>query len=182
MSEIYSCGMTREEVEAEAAEAERETEAFEAAWQAEIESHLKTLNKDKRHNIKRRAEKNYDSAMRRAKLKNAVPPNQTDEDRAAILEKFEFAIERERVTGVPHAVDHVIPLVGVCRKTWLASGRTERRHAVCGLHVPDNLRVIPLGVNRKTKKDWFDSNWPKPPRGGPFGFELPDNGDDAIPW
>ena len=182
MTEPFSCGMTREEVEAEAAEAERETEAFEAAWQAEIEAYLKTLDKDKRHNYKRRAEKAYDSAMRRAKKKNAIPAWQTDEDKAAILKKFEFAIERQVITGVPHSVDHIIPLKGVCRKIWRASGQTEYRHVVCGLHVPDNLRVIPLGINRNIKKDWFDSDWPEPLRGGPFGFELPEDGDEEIPF
>lgn len=178
----FSCGMTREEVEAEAAKADRETEAFEAAWHAEIAAYLKTLDKDKRHNYKRRAEKAYDSAMHRAEAKNAVPSWLTDEDKAAILAKYQLAIDREKITRVPHSVDHIIPLVGVCRKIWLASGKTERRHAVCGLHVPDNLRVIPLGINRNIKKDWFDSDWPEPPRGGPFGFELLDDGDDEIPF
>ncbi len=182
MTVPFSCGMTREEVEAEADEADRETEAFEAAWQAEIEAYLKTLDKDKRHNIKRRAEKAYDSAMRRAKQKNAVPAWLTDEDKAPILKLYEFAVAREKVTREPHSVDHIIPLKGVCRKIWRASGRTEYRHVVCGFHGPDNLRVIPLGINRNIKKDWFDSDWLKPPRGGPFGFELPDGGDDEIPF
>ncbi|MCB1466217.1 MAG: hypothetical protein KDK08_03515 [Rhizobiaceae bacterium] len=182
MSEIYSCGMTREEVEAEEAEADRETVAFEAAWQAEIEAYLKTVGPQKRHNIKRRAQKAYDSAMRRAEAKNAVPAWLTDEDKAAILKLYELAIALEKVTRVPHSVDHIIPLVGVCRKIWRASGKTEHRHVVCGLHVPGNLRVIPLQTNRKIKRDWFDSDWPEPPRGGPFGFELPDDGDDDIPW
>lgn len=182
ISEIYSCELTREEVEAEAAEAERETEEFEAALQAEIKAYLKTVGPQKRHSIKRRAEKAYDSAMRRAKQKNAVPAWLTDEDKAAILKLYEFAVAREKVTRVPHSVDHIIPLKGVCRKIWRASGQTEYRHVVCGFHVPDNLRVIPLGINRNIKKDWFDSAWLEPPRGGPFGFELPVDGDNEIPF
>lgn len=161
MTFAYSCGMTREEVEAEVAEAERDTEALEAAWQVEIDAYLKSLDKDKRHNIKRRAKKNYDEAMRRARKKNAVPAWLTDEDKAAILKLYELVVALERVTRVPHAVDHIIPLVGICRKTWLASGKIAYHRTVCGLHVPDNLRVIPLQTNRKIKKDWFDSNWPE---------------------
>lgn len=182
MSEIYSCGMTPEEVDAEAAEAERETEAFEAAWQAEIEAYLKTVGPQKRHNIKRRAKKAYDTAMSRAKEKKAVPAWLTNEDKAAVLKLYELAVALEKVTRVPHSVDHIIPLKGVCRKIWRASGKTEYRHVVCGLHVPDNLHAIPLQTNRKIKKDWFDSDWPEPPRGGPFGFELPDAGDEEIPF
>ena len=177
---IYA-GLSPAEVE-EVQEAERETEAFEAAWQAEIEAYLKTLDKDKRHNYKRRAKKAYDAAMSRAKEKKAIPAWQTDEDKAAIFAMFELAVALETVTRVPHSVDHIIPLRGVCRKIWRAFGKTERRHVVCGLHVPSNLLVIPLGINRNIKKDWFDSDWPEPPRGGPFGFELPGDGDDEIPF
>ena len=179
MFDHYSCGLSPAEAAAEAAEAERETEAFEAARQAEIEVYLKTLDKDKRHNCKRRGKKAYDAAMSRAREKKAVPSWLTDEDKAAIFAMFELAVALEAVTRVPHSVDHIIPLRGVCRKIWRASGKTEYRHVVCGLHVPGNLRVIPLGINRNIKKDWFDSDWPEPPHGGPFGFELPDDGDEV---
>lgn len=39
-----------------------------------------------------------------------------------------------RATGVPHEVDHVIPLLG---------------RGVCGLHVEANLRIVPRHVNRR---------------------------------
>lgn len=81
---------------------------------------------------------------------------------------------------MPHAGDHIVPLVGICRKTWLATG--ERKQVVCGLHVHWNLRSIPLGINRDIKSEWFYSDWPEPPREASFGFELPDGDDDEIPF
>ncbi len=90
-------------------------------------------------------------------------PALTDEDKAAILKLYEFSVALERVTSVPHSVDHIIPLRGVCRKIWRALGETEYRHVVCGFQVRDNLRVIPLGINRDIKKGCFDSDWPEPP-------------------
>ncbi|MEZ5748271.1 MAG: hypothetical protein R3E00_17120 [Paracoccaceae bacterium] len=63
-------------------------------------------------------------------------------------------------------------------------GRGPNRVSPCGrgFHVPENLRVMPLGINRNIKKGWFASDWLEPPRAGPFGFELPGDGDDDIPW
>lgn len=46
-------------------------------------------------------------------------------------------------TGIPHEVDHVVPLLG---KT------------VSGLHVENNLRVIPMLENRR-KSNIFIGEW-----------------------
>lgn len=63
-------------------------------------------------------------------VRKATPPWA---DRAAIKAIYS---ERERIsaeTGIEHHVDHVIPL---CHSH------------VCGLHVPDNLRIIPAAENK----------------------------------
>jgi hypothetical protein len=161
MTDRLSCGMTPAEAALEADEAERETVEFEATRQERYKTYLATLTKHERHNLKRRAQKCCDSAFSRADKLNAVPRWLTKEDEAAILKLYHLSVELESVTGVPHSVDHIIPLRGICRKTWRGIGK--RVHAVCGLHVPDNLRVIPLGINRNIKGDWFDTDWPACP-------------------
>jgi len=78
-------------------------------------------------------------AMRRhaAKLQR-TPPWLTKKDFADIAKIYELCAERTRVTGVPHAVDHVIPLRG---------------RNVSGLHIAANLQIITASENcRKHNK------------------------------
>jgi len=59
-----------------------------------------------------------------------------------IEEAYRLAALRSRVTGMPWEVDHIVPLVS---------------ESVCGLHVIDNLRVIPKTLNRsKSNRYWPD--------------------------
>ena len=58
-------------------------------------------------------------------------------------------MERDRLwaeTGVPHDVDHIIPII---------------HPLVCGLHCEFNLRVISANENR-SKSNKFDVDWQSP--------------------
>lgn len=153
-----SCGMTPEEIAAEAAEAERETQQAVAERLAAHTAALKALTKDQRYYARNLAKRMADSAAHRAAKVNAVPPWLSAKQKKAITAVYQLAVDLGEVTGVPHAVDHVVPLVGFCRKTWRTSGK--RQQVVCGLHVPWNLRAIPHGINRDIKGEWFYSEWP----------------------
>lgn len=71
-------------------------------------------------------------ATQRAKLRRRTPKWLTADDRLRMRRMYEEAARKTRETGVVHHVDHVVPL----------NGRT-----VSGLHVPNNLRIIPATVN-----------------------------------
>ncbi|MEP6065902.1 MAG: hypothetical protein ABJ246_08705 [Paracoccaceae bacterium] len=166
---------------AEVLEAERETNALEEERKREYEAYLATLSRHQRHNLKRRAKKACEQAHDRAKAQNAVPPG-VKRDNAEIHTMYELSVVMEKVRRIQHSVDHKIPLKGICRKTWIASG--VRKQTVCGLHVPDNLEVVPLSFNRDIKKDWFGSDWPAWPISEDFelGFDIDDDGDDEPPF
>ncbi len=81
-----------------------------------------------------RAAHKPENAKRRAKrraMQLAAMPAWVDQ--AALQAIYDQRAVIERETGIPHEVDHIVPLAG---KT------------VCGLHVPWNLRVIPAAENR----------------------------------
>jgi len=71
-------------------------------------------------------------ALARAKRRNAVPKwfNSIKED---VQKIYIEARTKTLETGIPHEVDHIIPLVS---------------DYVCGLHVPNNLRVVTRYENR----------------------------------
>lgn len=68
--------------------------------------------------------------MREERVRRATPPWVNV---AAIRAVYEEAARVTLATGVPHEVDHIVPLGG---------------RNVCGLHVPWNLRVITAEANR----------------------------------
>ena len=72
----------------------------------------------------------YHAAKRRKLVKLATPAwVDMEEIRAIYLEAARISLE----TGIPHEVDHIIPI---------------KHKLVCGLHVPENLRIIPATENR----------------------------------
>ncbi|MBL3575736.1 hypothetical protein JMK10_16310 [Rhodovulum sulfidophilum] len=86
-----------------------------------------------------RVKKNFDEAMRRARLLRAAPPWLSDEDKAAILAIYQETDVLERLTGVPHEVDLIVQLVGKNKAGYQVSS---------GIHVPWNLRGIACKMNR----------------------------------
>ena len=74
------------------------------------------------------------SKHRRTKHKQATPKWLTQEHKAQIKQFYLDAMLVSKVTGVPYAVDHIVPLRG---------------ELVSGLHVPWNLVVITREENSK---------------------------------
>ena len=74
------------------------------------------------------------SKHRRTKHKQATPKWLTQEHKAQIKQFYLDAMLVSKVTGVPYAVDHIVPLRG---------------EFVSGLHVPWNLAVITREENSK---------------------------------
>lgn len=75
---------------------------------------------------------NAHAARRRAVKLQRTPPWLTKHDHADIAKIYELCAERTRVTGIQHAVDHVIPLQG---------------RNVSGLHIAANLQIITAAEN-----------------------------------
>lgn len=80
------------------------------------------------------AKRNMNSAKYRKAVRRATPPWLTDADIQWILWYYKQAKYIEKSTGIPHSVDHIMPLQG--KEVW-------------GLHVPWNLQVIPAVENSR---------------------------------
>lgn len=82
------------------------------------------------------------SAKRRATKLQATPPWITEEQSKDIENFYSLSRKLSKLTGEPMEVDHIVPLQG---------------ENVCGLHVPWNLQVLHMKLNRtkgnRTKND-----------------------------
>jgi len=74
----------------------------------------------------------------RRRQKNATPKWLTKEQRRSINQTYLYAKHMTELTGIKYVVDHIIPLRG---------------EDVCGLHVPENLKLLTHDANcRKSNK------------------------------
>ena len=83
-----------------------------------------------------------DTKARRRKHRQASPPWLTRKQKGEIRQLYQIAITMTKTTGEQYVVDHIVPL---------------RSDAVCGLHVPWNLRVITQEENLKKSNKLLDT-------------------------
>ena len=74
--------------------------------------------------------------------KRAFPVWLDDAGKEAIRRKYQEAALLSTLTGIPHEVDHIVPI---------------NHKLVCGLHVPWNLQILPSKSNRR-KSNRFQSS------------------------
>jgi hypothetical protein len=101
-------------------------------------------NKTKWNNINRelvRSRGRIYMAERRARKMQAMPSWLTSDHISQINAVYAEARRLSVEAGVPHEVDHIVPLQG---------------RVVCGLHVPWNLRAIPWDENRRRPRIYKD--------------------------
>ena len=90
--------------------------------------------------LKRNKDKaNAKTAYRRATKLQRTPKWLSSEDMWLIEEAYELAQERTKLFGFMWTVDHVVPLNG---------------ETVSGLHVPENLQIIPASENYSKANRW----------------------------
>lgn len=77
---------------------------------------------------------------RNATKVNATPKWLTHDDLSQIASIYSEAAKKTASTGVPHEVDHIVPL---------------RSKVVCGLHAPWNLQILTASKNR-SKSNYFE--------------------------
>jgi hypothetical protein len=84
-----------------------------------------------------------DTKARRRKHREATPKWLTRKQKSEIRQIYQIAITMSQTTGEQYVVDHIVPL---------------RSDAVCGLHVPWNLRVITQAENLKKSNQLLDAS------------------------
>ena len=85
----------------------------------------------------------YQSALKRTRKLQATPNWLTEDDYKWIQWFYTQAKRLEEVTGIPHHVDHIIPLKG---------------KKVSGLHTPYNLQILTAEENMRKHNEWNEHN------------------------
>lgn len=104
--------------------------SYNAKWREE--NHDRQLELQRQHYQRNKPLYTAKAAKRRAQLKAATPSWLTKKDYRRINKEYEIAALLSEATGYSWHVDHIVPLNG---------------NNVSGLHVPENLRVIPWFEN-----------------------------------
>jgi hypothetical protein len=86
-----------------------------------------------------KSKRNSDKSKRRSAKLQRTPKWLNQEHLKQIETTYQIAVDLTNKTGVPHHVDHIIPLLG---------------KAVSGLHVPWNLQVL-TAVENQSKSNKF---------------------------
>ncbi len=113
----------------------KERIARQLAWNAANPDRKRENNR--RHSSRNPAKRNAITARYHAAKINATPKWA---DFRAIEQFYKLAVSITSETGVPHEVDHVVPL---------------QSKIVCGLHWEGNLQVITASENRRKSRIWL---------------------------
>ena len=118
-----------------AAKNAKQRRAIERSWRERNPDKVAAMNRSggAKWTAKNRGRRNAITAARRAALRQQMPPWA---DREAIAAVYVEAARLTRETGIPHEVDHILPLQG---------------DTVRGLHVHTNLQILTRGKNRSKR-------------------------------
>lgn len=120
---------------------------YTSSWKKENPEKVK--NHWDKHYQKNREKYLAKAAARHSRVKQATPPWANLKDIELV---YALCRKISKLTGIPHEVDHAVPLNGV---------------DVCGLHTFNNLQIIPKDMNR-TKSNNFQSDVLEPHRQRPW--------------
>lgn len=112
---------------------ERHHELTASWYEQNKEKHLATSKETYRKNPKRKL---VDYYRRQERTAQATPKWV---DKSELLKVYEDAGRLSEESGIPHEVDHIIPLF---------------HNLVCGLNVPWNLQILTQTQNRKKANKW----------------------------